>query len=64
MAAGNDLIMPGAYNGPLPMLPLIKDVYTQASAPSPNAIKAAVQNGTLSERALDECVRNLFEDYC
>ncbi|MFC6603963.1 glycoside hydrolase family 3 N-terminal domain-containing protein [Ectobacillus funiculus] len=60
LAAGNDLIMPGAYNGPLPMLPLIKDVYTQASAPSPNAIKAAVQNGTLSERALDECVRNLL----
>ncbi|WP_246040269.1 beta-glucosidase family protein [Ectobacillus funiculus] len=60
LAAGNDLIMPGAYNGPLPMPPLIKDVYDQASASSPSAIKAAVQNGTLSKRALDECVRNLL----
>lgn len=60
LAAGNDLIMPGAYNGPLPMPSLIKDVYNPASAPAPSVIKAAVQNGILSEKALDECVRNLL----
>lgn len=60
LTAGNDLIMPGMYNGPLPMPPLIKDVYNPASAPTPDAIKAAVQNGTLSEDTLDMCVRNIL----
>ncbi|WP_078411272.1 glycoside hydrolase family 3 C-terminal domain-containing protein [Priestia abyssalis] len=61
LAAGNDLIMPGVYRGPLPMPELIKAVYNKASAPTPGLIKSAVQNGTLSERDLDSRVRNILK---
>lgn len=61
LRAGNDLIMPGVYRGPLPMPALIKDLYNKASVPTPNLIKTAVQNATLSERVLDSCVRNILK---
>ncbi|MDQ1003461.1 beta-glucosidase [Neobacillus niacini] len=60
LAAGNDLIMPGVYKGPMPMPELIKAVYTKASAPTPDLIKAAVENGTLSESVLDTRIRNIL----
>jgi beta-glucosidase len=61
LAAGNDLIMPGVYKGPLPMPELIEAVYNKASAPTPNLIKTAIQNGTLSENTLDSSIRHLLK---
>lgn len=61
LIAGNDLIMPGVYKGSLPMPNSIKSMYNKASAPTPDFIKAAIQNGTLSESTLDSNVRNILK---
>ncbi|PKG22938.1 glycoside hydrolase family 3 C-terminal domain-containing protein [Niallia nealsonii] len=61
LKAGNDLIMPGVYRGPLPMPDLIKQVYMKESAPTADLIKMATQNGTLSENTLDLRVRNILK---
>jgi beta-glucosidase len=61
LEAGNDLIMPGMYRGPLPIPELIKSVYNKASVPTSDLIKSAIQNGTLSEKALDSSIRNILK---
>lgn len=61
LKAGNDLIMPGDYRGPLPMPEMIEALYTKASAPTPDFIKNAVQNGTLSEKTLDSRLRSILK---